>query len=291
MTQKMCNLTAKEFKTNPAMIRKDEGSRPTTTSPGTASGPNPFPFFDPRVREDKTRLPLNFVPSSYSVLIGRGKMCADAVGNRRLKVIVSRYLEEYSNASSRTEKSAIVSRIVDIVQDACPQGAFIKYEDGQWWEVSDNAARERVGSLLRDELHDTYKSSSKAKQAKRKKKREAISKDPIQADQSKLDTDKHDIRGIRGAEKLPMNQSRSLVAAKLPKHEEVVEKTRDTMRLNAEDILRRRMAYIRQHLSIDAIMPMDELSSEMRKDASTDGISPGRRLHRNSSVDSNGYWK
>ena len=119
-------------------------------------------------REEKTRLPDNFTPGPYTVLIGRGKACADALGNKRLKVIVSNYLDEYSNAPNRISRSIIVSKIVDIVREACPVGSFVKQEDGAWWEVSDLMARERVGSMLRDSLHEHYKSSSKSKLARRK---------------------------------------------------------------------------------------------------------------------------
>lgn len=137
----------------------------------------------PKRREEKAALPSDFEPLPYSVLIGRGKQAAEAIGTRRLKVIASRFLAEYANASSRIEKSVIVSKIIDIVQDACPVGAFIKFEESHWWEVSDSIARERVGSLLRDLLHDNYKSSSKAKLARRKKRKEEQSTNPTQSSQ------------------------------------------------------------------------------------------------------------
>ncbi len=124
-----------------------------------------------RVRGERTRLPVDFSPSSYSVLIGRGKICSEAIGTRRLKVIASRYLEEYSTAHSQLDKAAVISKIVETIQEACPVGAFLKYEDGGWWEVSDCAAREKVGVVLRDLLHEQYKSSTKSKSAMRKKKR------------------------------------------------------------------------------------------------------------------------
>jgi hypothetical protein len=90
------------------------------------------------------------------------------MGNKRLKVLVSTFLDEYSKTSSRIEKSITVSKIIDMVRDACPVGAFIKHERGVWWEVSDHVARERVGAMFRDSLHEQYKSSSKAKRARRK---------------------------------------------------------------------------------------------------------------------------
>jgi hypothetical protein len=138
------------------------------------TGPQP-----PLIREVNTPLLPNFTPSAYSVLIGRGKLCSEAVGSRRLKVIASRYLDEYSNASSRIEKSSVVTKIVDIIQEACPVGAFVKQEGGQWWEVSDNLAREKVGAVLRDALHEHYKSSTKAKLAKRKRKQALLIQEPI----------------------------------------------------------------------------------------------------------------
>jgi hypothetical protein len=119
-------------------------------------------------RDFKFQLPPDFSPSPYSVLIGRGKSCTEATGNKRLKVIVSTFLNEYSNAGSRIEKSIIVGKIVDIVREACPLGAFIKQENGNWWEVSDHMARERVGSMLRDSLHEQYRSSSKSKLTRRR---------------------------------------------------------------------------------------------------------------------------
>lgn len=159
------------------MNRSDIDSRNSLLRPVTVSEHvymnNSLPLLShgdkTRAREKKSQLPHDFEPFPYSVLIGRGKACTEATGNKRLKVIASTFLDEYRQAAeSRIEKSIIVSKIVDMVRDATPRGAFIKQEDGVWWEVSDHAARERVGSMLRDLLHEQYRSSSKSKLAKRK---------------------------------------------------------------------------------------------------------------------------
>merc|ERR1712187_915627 len=76
---------------------------------------------------------------------------------------------EYADSKTKLEKSAIVSKLVDLVRESSPEGAFVRYEAGSWWEVSDAVAREKVGAQLRDLLHTRYRSSSRAKLEKRKK--------------------------------------------------------------------------------------------------------------------------
>ena len=125
-------------------------------------------------------LPIEFTPTPYSVICGRGKVCTDAIGNRRLKIIASMFLDKYAAANTREEKSVIVTEIMDIVEDACPDknAAFIRYNEGRWWRVESMAAREKVGALLRDCLHSKYRSSSKSKQAKRRRMSEQTKKSP-----------------------------------------------------------------------------------------------------------------
>lgn len=114
-------------------------------------------------------LPEDFVPSGYSVICGRGRACTESVGNRRLRVIAEIFLAKYSKASSKEEKSAIVTEIMDILEEGCPigaQGTFVRFSEGRWWMVGDAAAREKVGSLMRECLG--YKSSNRVKLAKKK---------------------------------------------------------------------------------------------------------------------------
>ena len=118
----------------------------------------------------KAVLPTEFTPCPYSVVFGRGKRCSNAIGNRRLQIIATMFLGRYAEANSKVEKSHIVSDIMDTVREACPErrGAFVKFSEGRWWEVNENFARERIGSILRDCLYTKYKSSTRAKLAKRR---------------------------------------------------------------------------------------------------------------------------
>ena len=116
----------------------------------------------------KEPLPQGYSPSPESVVIGKG---GHTRGRSRLRMIAAKFLEEYSQATTKIEKSAIVSKIVEIVQKGCPDGgAFIRFADGRWWEVDSSKAREKVGYVLRDLLHDKYRSSSTSKAAARRRK-------------------------------------------------------------------------------------------------------------------------
>jgi hypothetical protein len=118
-------------------------------------------------------LPPDFQPSPYSVVVGKGKESKNVIGNGRLRVLASNYLQKYGGASDdRQQKSDIVSTLIDTVRNACPMGAFIRLgKDGRWYEVTESVAREKVGYTFRELLGDNYRSSSKAKAAMRSKQR------------------------------------------------------------------------------------------------------------------------
>lgn len=75
------------------------------------------------------------------------------------------------NAPTKHEKSNVVTKVMRILHETCPIGAFVTLEKGRWWEISHRSSREKVGTFFRDCLADKYKSSSKNKVAQRKMKR------------------------------------------------------------------------------------------------------------------------
>ena len=120
----------------------------------------------------KKLLPENFEPSSYSVIIGKGKMPANATGNRRLRVLVNMQIEKYQNAQFKRDKTLIVTNVMRTVQAACPDGgAFVKFDGERWWECPDSISREKIACMFRDGLSGIYRSSNKNKVERRRQKK------------------------------------------------------------------------------------------------------------------------
>ena len=92
-------------------------------------------------------------------------------------------------ANTKSEKSDIVTKIINHIREAsnCGDGIFVKEARAnnrriadkkessssagapiEWWEVDEAFAREKIGCMFRDLLHNQYQSSSKAKQARKK---------------------------------------------------------------------------------------------------------------------------
>ena len=51
-------------------------------------------------------------------------------------------IDRYQEATSKLEKTIIVSQIVQTVRSNSPQGGFVKLEqDGRWYEVGDHLGK------------------------------------------------------------------------------------------------------------------------------------------------------
>lgn len=120
-------------------------------------------------KKAKKLLPEGFEPNCHTVLVGRSRDCQDHPGNQRLRVIVQAQLKEYNEATDKTGKTAIVSKVFDAVRAGTPVGLFVKFEQGRYYEVGERAARERIGAMFRDNLHSKYKSSARGKLVARRK--------------------------------------------------------------------------------------------------------------------------
>ena len=162
-------------------------SRSTSQNISVGSGNSSTPCF---VAEKKLLAP-DFVPGPYDVICARGSKAAKHAGNVRFRKTIKDSIPEYAKAKSKLQKSIIVTAIVDSVRDFTPNGGFVKkFEDGCWYEVGDAVAREKIGQCLRDALHTQYKSSTKAKQPRRKELK-ALKKLGKQVEKPPLQNNKH----------------------------------------------------------------------------------------------------
>ena len=111
----------------------------------------------------------DYVLHPADVLCSRGAFAARHPGNRRFKKTIKQMVPRYAKATSKLEKSQIVTVIMDSVRDETPDGGFVRRgKDGNWYELGDVACREKIGQTLRDQLSHLYRSSTKAKNPRRK---------------------------------------------------------------------------------------------------------------------------
>jgi hypothetical protein len=167
-------------------------------------GPDPQPFlqanskrtnvselsaFTPRT--GRSQLGVDFEPSKYSVICGRGKSSYDHTGNHYLRGLTRTFVADYSNAGRKLKKSAIVANIVAVIRQG--GGGFCKYEKGAWFEVGDYYAHKKVSAFFRDMLPTNYRLSSKqAKTARRRRAhRKQTETQTQQYDQQLVDDTRH----------------------------------------------------------------------------------------------------
>jgi hypothetical protein len=117
---------------------------------------------------DKTgaQLEADSQPSDYSVLFCGGKDNANHVGNRCFQSMCGTYVAKYSRTDNKSAKSVIVSEIITSFRQA--GGNFFKHKEGAWCEVGDQYVRVKVSGVLRNMLHNEYRSSNKSKTAIRR---------------------------------------------------------------------------------------------------------------------------
>jgi hypothetical protein len=83
------------------------------------------------------------------VLCGRDKLSHAHCGNKRFRHIIEMNREAYQTAPTRERKTNITGQIVSMVREC--GGRFLKVDDatGEWVDVGDTYAREKVSHALR----------------------------------------------------------------------------------------------------------------------------------------------
>lgn len=95
--------------------------------------------------------PVAIIPHENDILMGRGGKNNQHVGNERLRVIAQERRESYV-LSDKQGKFYISRAIVVEIRRLDPPGRFLKRNDrtGEWEDVGDDKAREKVSQALRD---------------------------------------------------------------------------------------------------------------------------------------------
>lgn len=86
------------------------------------------------------------IPGPFDVLLGRGKLSQENVGNLRYRNLISSYQERYESVR-KAEKTSIADEVVQVVKQC--SGRFLKEHNADFVEVSDTKAREKVSHSFR----------------------------------------------------------------------------------------------------------------------------------------------
>lgn len=113
----------------------------------------PAPVFKSLTRDEPNMLPANYRPTDFDVTCGRGKGSYNRPGNKRFRAIVQQYVPDYTMAKTKFDKTSLMLRIIDTVK-AQDNGTarFVSCKKGQWYEITEDKAREKVGHCLRETI-------------------------------------------------------------------------------------------------------------------------------------------
>lgn len=119
-------------------------------------------------------LPKDFEPGEYDVLCGKGKAAYVHAGNEHFRNLVKARAEAYAKTEKKDEKTEIVQELVKQVRELCQKhngdGGFIRFDKvtRRWYEIGNNAAREKAGQTIREHNIRSNPSRSEANRNKRK---------------------------------------------------------------------------------------------------------------------------
>lgn len=131
-----------------------------------------------QVTPNGTLLPPGFEPSNYDVICGRGKGCANWIGNRRFRVTISMNKDRYVQAPTKLDKSLVVDEIVKTIAAASPStGGFIKKDEatGRWYKITDQQARDKCAHAMRDAVAAVGKTGGRRRKSKSRKNHRRVS--------------------------------------------------------------------------------------------------------------------
>jgi len=89
---------------------------------------------------------VTIIPGPFDILLGRGKMSQENVGNMRYRDVIQSYEERYERAR-KSEKTQIAAEVVQSIKKG--NGRFLKEHYGDFIEIPDSRAREKVSHSFR----------------------------------------------------------------------------------------------------------------------------------------------
>ena len=122
---------------------------------------------DDEGRKDELLLEEGFSPSQFDVIWSRGKQVKDHPGNTFFHSLIEKAASRYGSAEGKLAKSHIVSEIIDSARKNSPNGGFVEKDKERWFRVDGLVTRERVSQMLRNKLHNQYRSSASSKRQRK----------------------------------------------------------------------------------------------------------------------------
>jgi hypothetical protein len=89
-------------------------------------------------------------PGPYDILCGRCRLSFHHVGNRRFRVTIGLNLQQYKDAKSKREKSAVIVSVIRMLRDEVGARFLKKAKKAGFVEISAKLAHQKVGHALRD---------------------------------------------------------------------------------------------------------------------------------------------
>ncbi len=89
--------------------------------------------------------------TARDVISGRGKFYAKHPGNCKFLSIISFHLDAYEDARHSHKKKAFITRLC-VEKVRAWGGKFLKEKDGEWMDIGDKKAKEKVSHAIRDAL-------------------------------------------------------------------------------------------------------------------------------------------
>jgi len=127
---------------------QDMGSKPVREGVAILSSPC-SPISTPSIQPIVNKVVVD--PTFHDVLLGRGSVIQNHLGNRKFRSLISRYSLDYTCAK-KNDKQFIAMQIIREVRLSFPVGRFLKRDPtgNHWYEVDDQEATTKTLQALRD---------------------------------------------------------------------------------------------------------------------------------------------